>query len=316
MTSARHSLSGNVLAAPLDEELGRARGDPYLHPPPVGLLDDVDELAVADVGIRDDQLVDLARGEHRGQRGEPAEDGKACSVGRARDRADELVLDPAAARAKGPSQPREVLALADENCAPPDAGELEQVAGDDVIAAPKQPDADRRQHDRGRGEPVRAKAMAGPEREDHRDHRDDDERADHLCETGAPLTCGVEAGLPEDEDGDHRQKRKPVGLGLPEEPPERHAFPVDEVAKRERGVDAEHEADEIEHDQRDDAARPADPGSNRHVRTARPDVADHTGVGVSSPAARDWFWRPRRGRLLSSHGPLHDTAREPYFRSR
>ena len=55
----RDALPGDVLASPLDEELGRRRRDPHLDPAPVRLLDDLHELAVVEIGVGDDQLVDV-----------------------------------------------------------------------------------------------------------------------------------------------------------------------------------------------------------------------------------------------------------------
>ena len=71
----RHALTGHVLASALDQELRRPRGDTHLHPTPVRLLDDLHQLAVAEVRVGDDQLVDLVRCEHgRHRRGRPERD--------------------------------------------------------------------------------------------------------------------------------------------------------------------------------------------------------------------------------------------------
>ena len=215
----RNALPGHVLAPPLDQQLGRARGDPDLHTAPVGLLDDLDELPVVEVGVGHDQLVHVALRQHGRQRREVAQHRQAGAVGRDRNRADELVVDPAAARAERPPKAREALALADENRAPPDARELEQVAGDDVVASAQEADADRGQDDRRRRKPVRPEAVARAEREDQRDHRDERERGDDPAEPAAPLALGIEPRLPEDEHRDQGQERQPIGLGIPQEGP-------------------------------------------------------------------------------------------------
>ena len=139
-TGGRSSKSGmpwpgHVLAPPLDEELGRTRSDAHLHSAPVSLLDDLDELAVVEVGVGDDQLVDVVLRQHGRERREVAEHAQARAVRRRGDRADEVVVDPATAGAQRAVEPSKALSGADEDGAPPDAGELEEVAGDDVIAA-------------------------------------------------------------------------------------------------------------------------------------------------------------------------------------
>src|SRR5437870_6095238 len=103
------------------------------------------------------------------------------------DHADEVVLDSPATGAEGAPQPSEPLCAAGENRPPPDAGELEEVAGDDVVAAPEQADADRGENDRRRREAVGAEAVAGADRKDERDHRDEDQRAHDTPEPASPL---------------------------------------------------------------------------------------------------------------------------------
>src|SRR4029078_6597063 len=70
----RDPLAGDVLAAPLDQELRRTRRDAYLDASPVRLLDDVDERSVVEVRVGHDQLVDIAAREDGTQRpGAPEE---------------------------------------------------------------------------------------------------------------------------------------------------------------------------------------------------------------------------------------------------
>ena len=131
----RDALAGHVLAMPLDEELGRPRRDANLHAAAVRLLDDLDQLAVVEVGVGHDQLVDVVLGQHRRERRELPEHLQARAVRRRGDGADEVVVDPATAGAERAAEASKALSGADEDGAPPDAGELEEVAGDDVVAA-------------------------------------------------------------------------------------------------------------------------------------------------------------------------------------
>ena len=282
----RNALPGHVLATPFDEQLGRARGDPDLHAPPVGLLDDVDELSVAEVGVGHDQLVHFTLRQHRGERREIPQHRQAGAVGRDRDGSDELVVDPAAACAERPSKAREALALADEDRAAPDARELEQIAGDDVIASAQEADADRGQDDRRRRQPVRAEPVARAESEDHRDHRDQRERGDDPAEPAAPFALGIEPRLPEDEHRDQGQEGQPFGFGVPQEAPEGPAVAVHELAYPERSVDPEHQPDEIEDDERGDARRTPHGAAQREVGIGRADVAKRLAVATLVPPAR------------------------------
>ena len=54
----RQALARNVLA-PLDQELGRARRDPHLHPSAVRGLGDLEQALVGQARVGDDQLVQL-----------------------------------------------------------------------------------------------------------------------------------------------------------------------------------------------------------------------------------------------------------------
>ena len=168
----RDSLTGDVLAAALDQELGRSRRHAHLHASPMRLLDDLDEPPVVEVGISDDQLVDVAGRENRGERREPTERRQARGVLGGRDRSHEVVVDPGPARTERAPQPCDALARSDEDRAPADACELEQVTRDDVVAPAQQADEDRAENDRRRGEPVGLEAVPRADRERERDHPD------------------------------------------------------------------------------------------------------------------------------------------------
>jgi hypothetical protein len=93
-------------------------------------------------------------GEHGRERREPAQDRQAAAVSPVRDDAEELILDPTARPPERAPQPGGAVAFADEDRPAPDAGELEQIPCDDVVTAAQEPDAERREDDRGRREPV------------------------------------------------------------------------------------------------------------------------------------------------------------------
>ena len=52
----QHALARRVLAL-LDEQLGRARGEPHLDARAVGALDDIEHRSLVEVGLGEDQLV-------------------------------------------------------------------------------------------------------------------------------------------------------------------------------------------------------------------------------------------------------------------
>ena len=88
-------------------------------------LDDLEQRAVVEVRLGDDQLVDVAFGEDLGQLGEPAEERQGDPVRRRPDCAEEVVGDPASASAERTAQMLDAVAVTDEDRAPPDAGETE-----------------------------------------------------------------------------------------------------------------------------------------------------------------------------------------------
>ena len=103
-------------------------------------------------------------------------------------------------------------------------------------------------------------------------------RGEHPREARSPLALLVQVRLREDEHGDERQERQPVGLDPPEHAPEHRLAPVVELPRHERRVEPEHEAAEVEADERGDARQAA--GGDEQLRPreqkrrAGPDVAD------------------------------------------
>src|SRR5439155_1399919 len=86
---------------------------------------EVEELTLREAGVRDDQLVDCALGEHARDGFERAEH-RQCRLGLVgRDRAEEFVLDAASGRSDRAEQVLQSLSLAHEHGTSPDAGEPE-----------------------------------------------------------------------------------------------------------------------------------------------------------------------------------------------
>ena len=86
----RHRRAGHELRA-VDEDLHRRGRDPHRDAALVALVDELDRLALREVGVGDDDLLDPLRVEHRGEVLDPPERAQAV-VGprRERDEADHL----------------------------------------------------------------------------------------------------------------------------------------------------------------------------------------------------------------------------------
>ena len=109
----RHALPRHELD-PLGQQLGGPRRDPHLDALAVGVRDDLEQLAVVEVGVGHDQLVHARGLEDRGQVLHVTENRQIDPLGRRGDRADELVVDPAAGGAERTVQVRQVRARAGE----------------------------------------------------------------------------------------------------------------------------------------------------------------------------------------------------------
>ena len=92
----RHALAGDVLR-PLPQQLGGGRRDPHLDAGAVRLLDEVEQLLLAEVDAADDQLVEGLLLQHAREVGDGAEHRQPRGRSVGREHADELVVDPAAA---------------------------------------------------------------------------------------------------------------------------------------------------------------------------------------------------------------------------
>ena len=180
----RDRLPGDVLGA-LREDLGGRRRDAHLHAALVRLLDELDELVVGHVAAVHDQLVDGCFREHARQVVERAEPRERDPVLRRRDRADELVVDPAARLAERAQQVRDVVALADQHRAAAHAEQVHDVARDPLVARAQEADERRAGDDGRRREPVRPELVVDAPREDDRQHRDEHERRDDAADAGA-----------------------------------------------------------------------------------------------------------------------------------
>ena len=145
-----------------------------------------------------------------------------------------------------------------------------------VVGGAEQPDRQRAGRGRGRDQSGRREVVVGAETEREHDQRHEHERPDHRARAGSALARRVQTGLQEHEPGDRRQERQPRLRAFPEQPPEDLRAAVDELAQRERHVEAQREAKQIqqrEHADRDGAAhrRPA-PATLQEERPSGADV--------------------------------------------
>ena len=254
----------------------------------MGELDHLEELAVVEVRLRDDQLVHGVLGQGPRQVS-------------GLDRADELVADAAPALAEGPAEVADPLGVSHEDRPAPHARHAHDVAGNDLVARPKQPDEEPGEHDRGRGQAIRSELTVRPDAVDDADEPDEDQRPDDPAAAAATLALGVEPGAPEDEDEYQGEERQPLGLRPPQRSPEDLVAVVDR-AEDERAVEPEDQPAEVERDQREDAEHTADERRHRAAedeRARRTDVADGGRRGV-----------PRR--FFGCHGATNSTLAAPW----
>ena len=261
------------------------------------LFDELEQLALGVATVGHDQLVHVVLTQDARHRIEAAEHGQVARVAVRSDRAEELVPDAAAIGAEHPPQVGELLSLSDEHRSPSRAGKAENVPGQQLVAGAQDADEDRGRHHRSRCQAVGREVVARPEPERERDRRDEHEREDDLADTSPQLTPPVKASDPEHEHRDHRQKRKPLGLGVPDDSPDRRPVAEIELAQDQGDEDAEGQPDEIQSDERQDAGKPPGDGKKRgareEVRPRGADVLDRPGP------------RPRLGRhrWLRAHPP-------------
>ena len=244
----------------------------------MSVVDDLQQLPFAEVGVRHDQLVHALAVEERGQVVHVAQHRQANAHGRRRDGADELVVDPAAARAERGAQACDVLAGARQQRVAPHAQLAKHLARDELVTRTEHRDGGCTEDHGSWCEPVGRELVPGADRERERDQRDQDQRGEHAGEARSPLALLIQVRLREDEHGDERQERQPVGLDPPEHAPEHRLAPVVELPRDEGRVEPEHEPAEVDADQRGDARKAA--GGDEQLRAreqkrrAGPDVGD------------------------------------------
>ena len=128
----RHRRARHELGA-VDEDLHRRGRDPHRHPALVALVDELDRLALREVGVGDDDLLDPLGVEHRREVLDPAERPQpVVRPRRERDEADHLdrrvhLVD------QGVRDVLDVVPGPDQQCAPAIAGRPQQHAGDPLV---------------------------------------------------------------------------------------------------------------------------------------------------------------------------------------
>ena len=271
----RHALAGDVLDA-LRQELRRRRRDAHLDAPAVRLLDEIEQLLVADIDAADDQLVGMAVAQDVRQVRDASEVGQILDRAAVGEDAEELVVDPASAEPERAPQLDEPLAVADEHGASPRAGDAPHVARHDLVARAQHADHEHAEHERRRVQPEGRVLVARADRERERDHRDEQERRDDATGARALLARRVQPAAPEDEHRHEREERQPLRLGVPGQAPEDRPRAVVELPHDEREVERAREPAEVDRHQRGDAEQPPHDRpdlEDRGEEAGRPDVA-------------------------------------------
>ena len=202
----------------------------------MSVLDEVEQLALGEALVVDDQLVNVVLAQHARQRVESAEHGQAGRLTIRRDRAKKLVANSTTAVPEHVTELSQPVAFADQHGTPSHAGEAEHVPRQHLVARPQQADEQRSENERRRRQPVGREVVAGAEPERERDHRDEDQRCDDLTEPRANLAPLAQAPDPEHEHGDHRQERS-QSVSVSQDFPERRPVAEVELAQHERQVD-------------------------------------------------------------------------------
>ena len=242
----------------------------------MGLLHDVENGALVEVGLGEDQLVGPHGGENPGQVGERLAEERQTGLAGRRDRSDQVVADPAARGGELPLQPTQALSRPDQHDAPANPHRLQQLQGSGLVGRAQNADRDRARHDRGRDQAGRAEYVVRTEAECQDDQCDEDKGRDDPPPTRPPLARRVEARPQEDEHGHRSQERKPLGCAGP---PEQR--PVDRVAVQDRPDhegrhQTERETGDVEDDECQDAdgpARSVDDHAAREIPPRRSDVS-------------------------------------------
>ena len=107
----------------------------HLDPLAVRLLDDLEDGALVEVGLREDDLVGTRLVEDECELGPRAQEVESRdAVGR--DDPDELVRQPAASAGQRALEPREALTRADEHDPPPDPGRAHDLERRRLVGGP------------------------------------------------------------------------------------------------------------------------------------------------------------------------------------
>ena len=171
----------------------------------------------------------------------------------------------------------EVLTLADEHGATANAEHVEDLLREDVVAGPEEADEQGGDHRGGRDEAEGRELVPGADPERERQQRNEEERRDDLAEPAAPLAARVEPRLREHEHHHERHEGQPLALRLPEHAPEDRRVPVVDLPQRERGVERQREAADVQEDEEGDATdaegRGAELRASDDERLRAPDVA-------------------------------------------
>src|SRR6266542_475313 len=135
-------------------------------------------------------------------------------------------------------------------------------------------------------QPEGGELLAGADGEDQREDRDEEDRRDDAPGALPQLALRVQPVAREDEEEQQDEERQPVRLVIPQEPPEHRLRVEDERAQSEREVEAQHEAGDVEHRERQDARAAADERAQRAAREQEgpsgADVLDDVRVVVES----------------------------------
>ena len=129
----RHALAGHVLAA-LQQQLRRLRRDSHAHAVAVGRLDEVEHRLLVHTALTEDDLVRPHLFEPSLERAVPS----------GRERADELVREHPPLRGQHALEQLEMLALADEQHAAPDAQQPLQLERQRLVGGAQAADRERR----------------------------------------------------------------------------------------------------------------------------------------------------------------------------
>ena len=230
----------------------------------MGELDDLEDGLLVEVRLGQHELVRSPLLEQHRQLLERRAERR--RPGRGGQGADYLDADPPARRTELPLEIGERVTLAYEQQPPTHPGPAHQLERDRVVCRAQEPDRERARRDGGRDQPGGREVVVRPEAEREHDQGDEDERAEDPPRARAALARGVEARLEEDEHGDRREERQPLGRpGVPEERPV-HGVPVDDGAQDERQVHAEREPGDVGRDEHRDADGPAEQAEQRAAR--------------------------------------------------